>query len=1605
MGLGDGFDPRALGARCDACVLQRCRPVPPERNPQAEFAVIGDYPSDDDERNGVLFSGAAGKLLMRAFRGALTDRKHMHLTNVLLCRPPAGDLQKVLAVITKENQGRESRNKKLRQQYEQLRKSQPWMEEPTYEDPLPTPQECCEPRLLAEVRRFTQFVSLGALALRFAGNTKASVMAIRGGMTELASTGGLPERKLMPTVHPSFVLHAGRYLRVFFTDIERAVRWFRGGLQWKKTEITYHPKAAELHAFLNTPAEYFTFDLETDGIEPLTAKIRCVGIWRPDNRAVVVGTLGKDGARQFYTEPELEAVKRVLTAFFENENIAKVAHNSPYDNTVLLQQWQTKAVPVIDTILLHRLVESELPHNLGFVGSLYTDAPSWKTDREGRKIAFDAETDEQLHEYCALDCQVTGQVLPRLLSSVQIRNQSQLIPIDHAVQRACLDMHRVGFWINQEKRAKAEKKYIEIVTKTMGELRRISGIPDYNPGSPIQTRGILFGTWRLVAPLKEEERYTESGLESINDFVLRALLTTRLTEQQKAFIMTLRRYRKAMKLLGTYIVKLRYSNQVADIGWDDEEDPEERQLRIEMKDRYGIERMGIVDVRTGRMYPGFSAHVPVTGRLASSKPINCFDSSTEVLTERGWMAFDQLERGIRLAQWDDRTDEISWAVPTAYHERDYTGDMVLFENTSASLFCTPEHRIPLQKTSKRRITVEASFLLNPPAGHQTMHAGHCGWGAGLDLSRAELQFMLAWQADGSEVMTGGSVFGVDFTFTKERKAERLHSILTDMGVPFTYTKRDHKHRFYVSRCATTDKIRDMLGVTESGQRTHKTFGPWLLNMSSDQAQVFREEIWHWDGCLGEKSQYASTQKCNADWVQTVLTLSGVRANVRLYTNSEGNSVYVVDTKWSAVNAVTPRALRERVPFSGKVYCVTMPKDSIIIRRKGKVMITRQCQNFPKFLRALAEPFAGHCYIGADADQLELRIAAALWGAQKYLRAFDAGADPHSTTAYGIFGERFQRAEGFPGGRWDGDLFIPDGTGKWSGDAKNYRDLAKKVQYACVAPDTQVVTTGPEGQKAIQDLVPGDVLWAWSRTRNRYEPAPVVRAWKTGVRRTIKVNLRWWGGPRAGWREATEVVTPDHLFLLRDGTFRAAGNLKPNDRLMPFWRRVKHDGYRLVRALNTGEYMAEHRVLAGIYETNTNDNHIHHEDEVKTNNDAANLAEVSPEAHYEIHKEDIARGRRRSEVWRKSVQNTEVRRAATQKSWDSGTRKKAVFSSVLDQHRDKIGVLPDAEVAALAGCTPENVGIFRRKLGISAVTNRGKVKESLLLVREKLSVLTDTEIAAMIGCDRKSVFNLRKELNIQPPTRSVGYQNTGGESDAEGDNHIVSSVEEHETMDVWDVEVAHEDHNFALASGIFVHNSQYKANVDTVHRVIAQTEVENSDGTTSLPFLTLPLSDVRQMHEAWLSAVPEFSRGWDREVNEWRAQGYLEEPVSGRRRDFLDGENPNELVNFKVQGAAASLMNKAMIALHQEYSAHCHGYGTGLNSQVHDAMTIEVPLDGATFVANPDKPGDGHWDVPKGSIPWRCMNAVNEAMNQTHVNLPGVKITAAADIGKSWKEVG
>lgn len=178
------------------------------------------------------------------------------------------------------------------------------------------------------------------------------------------------------------------------------------------------------------------------------------------------------------------------------------------------------------------------------------------------------------------------------------------------------------------------------------------------------------------------------------------------------------------------------------------------------------------------------------------------------------------------------------------------------------------------------------------------------------------------------------------------------------------------------------------------------------------------------------------------------------------------------------------------------------------------------------------------------------------------------------------------------------------------------------------------------------------------------------------------------------------------------------------------------------------------------------------------------------------------------------------------------------------------------------------------------------------------------------------------------------------------------------------------------------SSQYMATVERVWKIIQSTEVARDDGTTDLPYALLPLRRVRQTHENWIAGAPEYKLGWDKEINAFRRDGYLIEPVTGRRRDFLDGENPNELANFKIQSGAAGLMNLSMIELHDAIPLHKWGPGTGIIGQVHDWIGVECPEDKAEEVKA----------------------LLEKCMNRTHPNLPGVEFTATASSGHSWDKV-
>ena len=850
------------------------------------------------------------------------------------------------------------------------------------------------------------------------------------------------------------------------------------------------------------------------------------------------------------------------------------------------------------------------------------------------------ESDFELHDYCAKDVAITARVVEPLIEQVSIRNQAEVYNMDMQIQEICLAMHTAGMYVDQAERHKREIEMLKRRHTLLDQIRSACGRSDFNPGSVYHMRDLLFSRWQLsTESIEEDDRYTGSGDLSTGDLILRCLLTDpSIPEHQREVIKLIRRYRKVLKVLGTYVVKLRPSNMAADVGWDEDEEWADADARK----RYGEIKKGIVNPFTGRMHPGYNAHVAVTGRLSSSKPINCFDRETEILTEHGWVRFDELKEGVKVAQWHE-DGAIDFVVPTAYHRGRHTGTMVVFKSQSADLTMTPNHRLPLVKTQTGvPKTFSAAELVELGAGWKTLHAGEGVDGPGLSLSHSMIQLMVAIQADGSLFKRADGTRSVDICFTKQRKIDRLSQLLNACELKWSWqvsTALSGPHKKQRLRVVLNERENPSLTPILDLMGAEKVWGAWLLDMTKAQRKIFVDEVFHWDGHAEGQNQYASVDKRNADWVQTLLCLSGVRANIRRYQNSLGGAAWIVDVRRTRVNAVTHRAERSIIPWDEEVFCVTVPSDAIIVRRNGKITITRQSQNFPKAMRSLVIAQPGNVLVGADMDQLELRIAAARWGVELYLRAFAEGKDPHSMTAFAIFGNEFCKAAGIDPKCFDipGKLVgtaYQNGKFEGSGDAMSMRNLSKAVQYA----------------------------------------------------------------------------------------------------------------------------------------------------------------------------------------------------------------------------------------------------------------------------------------------------------------------------------------------------------------------SQYMAKVETVHKLIQKTELPTldpetkkplADGSTDLPYAKLPLKKVGTMRDNWLKGAPQFPGGWDKEIANYRRHGYIQEEVTGRRRDFLDGEAPNEIVNFPIQGSAAGLMNKALVALYKEIPLHKWGPGTGIINQCHDSIVVECPESEGKKVAG----------------------MLEEYMNQTHPALPGVRFTAKATIGKTWKEVG
>jgi DNA gyrase subunit B len=366
-----------------------------------------------------------------------------------------------------------------------------------------------------------------------------------------------------------------------------------------------------------------------------------------------------------------------------------------------------------------------------------------------------------------------------------------------------------------------------------------------------------------------------------------------------------------------------------------------------------------------------------------------------------------------------------------------------------------------------------------------------------------------------------------------------------------------------------------------------------------------------------------------------------------------------------------------------------------------------------------------------------------------------------------------------------------------------------------------------------------------------------------------------------------ISTPDHPFMLRDGDYKRAEELTPQDSLMPLYRKLSGtaepgitiDGYEMAWDPRSDTWLFTH-VLAdwynrwqGVY-TQTDGEHCHHIDFNKLNNNPTNIRRMPAEEHLALHRAHLewtlhhpdvkAKGRalRQSEKFRakmsERMKQPETRRVLSEQAkaqWADPEYKaymvrkwREFFQSDGEYRRQNAERLDQAQRDHWSEETnrqaqAERVRQYFEEHPEARAHNSEKAKrewesqELLEWRRKKTSDQWTPEfrakrrkalgrtyyrktIAALKQCaDRSERLDLDAydAYRLQTRDKSLLRFDTFCEVYVDGDtarareavmryNHQVVSVKHlSKRVDVYDIEVPH-THNFALASGVFVHNS-------------------------------------------------------------------------------------------------------------------------------------------------------------------------------------------------------
>lgn len=359
--------------------------------------------------------------------------------------------------------------------------------------------------------------------------------------------------------------------------------------------------------------------------------------------------------------------------------------------------------------------------------------------------------------------------------------------------------------------------------------------------------------------------------------------------------------------------------------------------RILNLNEYNIEfyrdefRLGTLKVIHGdivRKFSGYTARAELEKHDTSGISGHCFSEDVEVLTPTGWIPIIDVNIGDTVGTINKNTQAFEFNKVNDKFVYDNYKELYHIKSTVVDVMVTDKHGLlGFNQNNNKLEEFDAKYLATTRKRYKFMCGALKNETKGIDLPEAFIRLLVNISADGSI-----EDYGIRFHLKKERKITHLKALLNELGYEYSETKT----KFRTTRIRI--KTRYAKPIINTYFSTGKHLPTILRDVNQEQALIILDEYSLTDGNKNKDAknsyQISSKKTTEVDLLQEIFSKNGIRSSQLKRLN---HSILTVNT--NPLTCIT-RDNVQIVPYKGRVSCVSVDNGTLIIRSKGKTLVTQ-----------------------------------------------------------------------------------------------------------------------------------------------------------------------------------------------------------------------------------------------------------------------------------------------------------------------------------------------------------------------------------------------------------------------------------------------------------------------------------------------------------------------------------------------------------------------------------------------------------------------------------------------------------------------------------------